>query len=66
MYQKKAKKLKKMFTSHEVQELLGVSRSTLLRWEKKKLLLPTRTPGGTRRYPLERLLPWIKGEDIPL
>jgi len=33
-----------------IKELYGISRITLINWEKKGLLNPIRTPGGQRRY----------------
>ncbi|MFQ5977220.1 MAG: MerR family DNA-binding transcriptional regulator [Candidatus Heimdallarchaeota archaeon] len=39
--------------------LLGVSPSTLRRWDAAKTLVPAfRTPGKHRRYQLTRLLKW--------
>ncbi|MFQ5976929.1 MAG: IS607 family transposase [Candidatus Heimdallarchaeota archaeon] len=41
--------------------LLGVSPSTLRRWDAAKILVPTfRTPGKHRRYQLTKLLEWSK------
>jgi putative resolvase len=40
------------------EKLLGVSKSTLRRWEREGRLLPDEpTPGGQRRYDLARLRP---------
>jgi putative resolvase len=42
----------------EAAKFLGVSKSTLRRWEREGKLLPDeRTPGGQRRYDLARLRP---------
>ncbi len=41
---------KNYFNSKETAEILGVSVRTLIRWEKKKILVPERTAGGHRRY----------------
>lgn len=42
--------------------LLGVSVSTLRRWEREGKLLPERTASGHRRYALSRLQPGHDGE----
>lgn len=41
----------------EAAEALGVSISTLRRWEKEGRLVPDHTPGGHRRYDLVKLKP---------
>src|SRR3990167_376222 len=41
-------------------EMLGVSSSTLRRWEKDKKLIPSRTKGMQRRYELSQLRPHQK------
>lgn len=41
----------------EAAKFLGVSQSTLRRWEGEGKLLPERTPGGSRRYSLAVLKP---------
>jgi predicted site-specific integrase-resolvase len=41
----------------EAAKVLGVSISTLRRWEKKNRLIPDHTPGGHRRYDLAKLKP---------
>lgn len=46
---------KKFLSISEAAKTLGVSVSTLRRWEKEKVLSPVRTPGGQRRYPAEDL-----------
>ena len=40
-------------------ELLGVSITTLRRWESEGKLIPERTAGGQRRYDLAKLQPNI-------
>jgi len=39
-----------MLTPKEVQEVFGISRDTLLTWERRGLISPKRTEGGHRRY----------------
>jgi predicted site-specific integrase-resolvase len=41
----------------EASKVLGVSISTLRRWEKENRLVPEHTPGGHRRYDLAKLKP---------
>ena len=41
-------------------EMLGVSTSTLRRWERDKKLVPSRTKGFQRRYELSQLRPHQK------
>jgi excisionase family DNA binding protein len=41
----------------EAAKVLGVSISTLRRWEKENRLVPEHTPGGHRRYDLAKLKP---------
>ena len=41
----------------EAAKALGVSISTLRRWQKKGKLEPVLTPGGHRRYDMSKLLP---------
>jgi len=41
---------RKLLTIKNIKELYGISRITLINWEKKGLLSPIRTPGGQRRY----------------
>ena len=44
----------------EISSVFGVSRSTLRRWHKQKLLKPSFiTPGGHRRYNLEKVAPFF-------
>ncbi len=40
---------------HEAADYLNVSRKTLRRWEKTKVLIPLRTSGGHRRYTKDQL-----------
>ena len=40
----------KLLTIKNIKEAYGISRTTLINWEKKGLLSPIRTPGGQRRY----------------
>ena len=48
----------KLLTISETAELLGVSESTLRRWEKEKRLIPDeRTEGNQRRYRLSSVRP---------
>jgi len=50
--------MSKMATIGETAEFLGVSKSTLRRWESEGRLLPdARTAGGQRRYDLARIRP---------
>jgi len=46
---------KRLLTTKEAAEYLGVSVLTLYRTEKTSALLPYRTPGGHRRYSVEML-----------
>jgi len=45
-----------MLRINEAAKLLGVSPSTLRRWEREGLIKPQRTPGGERRYREEDLM----------
>ncbi len=45
-----------LLTIQEAATLLGVSPTTLRRWEERKVLLPYRTAGNQRRYSKEQLL----------
>jgi predicted site-specific integrase-resolvase len=50
---------KKLLSVKECKEIYGLSRITLINYEKKGLIKPVRTPGGVRRYrveDIERLL----------
>lgn len=49
----------------EASKLLGVSVDTLRRWEKKGLITPIKTPGGTRLYDtgsLKKIVPGLSTE----
>ena len=40
----------------EASDFLGVSISTLRRWEEEKRLIPEKTAGGHRRYDRDKLI----------
>jgi hypothetical protein len=44
---------KKLLSTQECKEIYGLSRATLINYEKKGLIKPLRTPGGIRRYKVE-------------
>jgi len=44
---------KKLLSTKECEEIYGLSRATLINYEKKGLIKPLRTPGGIRRYRVE-------------
>jgi len=44
----------------EAAKLMGVSHSTLRRWESQEKLIPERTEGGQRRYRLSQVRPHLK------
>jgi putative resolvase len=46
-----------LVTIREAARALGVSISTLRRWEREGKLVPEHTPGGHRRYDLAKLYP---------
>lgn len=48
----------KLITISSCAKILGVSSSTLRRWEREKKLLPERTRGGQRRYKLSKISPY--------
>jgi len=53
--------MSKLLSITEAAKILGVSISTLRRWEKEGKLIPDiRTKGGQRRYKLSSLLPELK------
>ncbi len=53
--------MNKMLSVSEAAKILGVSISTLRRWEKEGKLIPDiRTKGGQRRYKLSSLFPELK------
>lgn len=45
-----------LLTSFQAAELLGISRSTLLKWENDGKLLPTSKINKDRRYSLNELM----------
>lgn len=47
----------KLITIHEAAEILGVSNTTLRRWEASGKLVPERTAGNQRRYRLSQTNP---------
>jgi predicted site-specific integrase-resolvase len=46
----------KLLSVKECKEIYGLSRITLINYEKKGLIKPVRTPGGVRRYRVEDLV----------
>lgn len=50
----------KLYNISEAAKYLSVSASTLRRWEREGKLIPERTQGGQRRYPLSLLEPNFK------
>jgi len=44
---------KKLLSTKDCKEIYGLSRATLINYEKKGLIEPLRTPGGIRRYRIE-------------
>ncbi len=55
-----------LLTIQEAAKLLGVSPTTLRRWEERKVLLPYRTAGNQRRYSREQLLAFKKNGYRPV
>lgn len=49
--------MNRLLTIGEASEMLDVSISTLRRWEREGRLIPERTPGNQRRYPISLLDP---------
>ncbi|BAL81708.1 IS607 family transposase [Caldisericum exile] len=50
---------RKLLTMQNLKEIYGISKGTILSWEKQKLINPIKTPGGHRRYlkdDIEKLL----------
>jgi DNA-binding transcriptional MerR regulator len=43
----------KLLSIKECKDIYGLSRITLINYEKKGLIKPVRTPGGVRRYRVE-------------
>ena len=57
---------RKLVSIHEAAQFLGVTPTTLRRWEREGRLLPdARTRGGDRRYDLSRLGSASQGSDNP-
>ena len=57
---------RKLVSIHEAAQFLGVTPTTLRRWEREGRLLPdARTRGGDRRYDLNRLGSEPQGSDHP-
>ncbi len=57
----------KLLSVKECKEIYGLSRITLINYEKKGLIKPVRTPGGVRRYrveDIERLLGMLENRYI--
>jgi putative resolvase len=44
---------RKLLTIKQCKEIYGISRISLINYEKKGLIIPIRTPGGVRRYKVE-------------
>jgi predicted site-specific integrase-resolvase len=44
---------RKLLTVKKCNEIYGLSRMTLINYEKKGFIKPLRTPGGVRRYKVE-------------
>jgi len=42
-----------LFSVKKCEEIYGISRISLINYEKKGLITPVRTPGGIRRYRVE-------------
>jgi len=53
----------KLLTVGEAAIALGVSTSTLRRWDKQKKLIPKRTKGGQRRYSLSQINPHLAPQE---
>jgi predicted site-specific integrase-resolvase len=51
------------YSVKKTSEILGVSISTLRRWEKEGKLIPERTPGGHRRYESTKLTRFINKKE---
>jgi excisionase family DNA binding protein len=56
----------KLFTTHEVAQLLQVDASTVSKWIDKKILLAFRTPGGHRRVQAQHLVAFVKHFQMPV
>ena len=58
---------KQILSMKDIKKLYGISRMTLINWEKKGLIKPIRTPGGQRRYikrDIDELLQLRKHENV--
>ena len=58
---------KQILSMKDIKELYGISRMTLINWEKKGLIKPIRTPGGQRRYikkDIDELLQIRRNENV--
>ncbi len=58
---------RKLLTIQNLKDIYGISRGTILNWEKQKLINPIKTPGGHRRYlkdDIEKLLSLTQGKAI--
>jgi len=54
--------MNKLATVSEAAEILGVSASTLRRWDREGRLKPEKTASGHRRYDIAKLKPELYGE----
>ena len=56
----------KLLTTKNLKDMYGISRLTLINWEKQGLLQPIRTPGNQRRYrkeDIEKLLHLVETQE---
>jgi len=44
---------RKLLSVKQCKEIYGISRISLINYEKERLITPVRTPGGIRRYKVE-------------
>ncbi len=51
--------MSKLMSIREAAAELGVSQGTLRRWEREGKIQPERTQGGTRRYSMAILKPYL-------
>ena len=49
--------MKNLVSVSEAAKILGVSESTLRRWDKEGRIVPTKTEGGHRRYDISKIKP---------
>ena len=54
--------MNRLATIGETAKILGVSISTLRRWDKEERLVPERTASGHRRYDISKLRPELFGD----